>query len=193
MLLFVRLVLFSCNDLFWCTSAGGFDSYKDTFPDEVHVPELVVDPSPILSLNLDDPISATIVSPSPHYSQDQNHPQSHIKRILSIKPSMILPCLYIGSRRDACDKELLKSLGITNIINATDDCPCHFDDDSSFEYLRIPVKVCKTQFKYTLSLNLSYLGHMEPGSSLLFSTGFWFHQQVQKVIWLSVFLNNILT
>eukprot|EP00039_Didymoeca_costata_P013589 m.209551 g.209551 ORF g.209551 m.209551 type:complete len:399 (+) comp15816_c0_seq33:651-1847(+) len=119
---------------------GGFDSYKDTFPDEVHVPELVVDPSPILSLNLDDPISATIVSPSPHYSQDQNHPQSHIKRILSIKPSMILPCLYIGSRRDACDKELLKSLGITNIINATDDCPCHFDDDSSFEYLRIPVK-----------------------------------------------------
>ena len=45
---------------------------------------------------------------------------------------------FIGSRRDAANKELLLSLGMTHILNATKDCPFHHEDH--FEYNRIPVE-----------------------------------------------------
>lgn len=122
---------------------GGFKHFKEQFPSLVHVPEVVVNPCPFLSLNLDEPLSAAIVSPSPGPLTEDTRNQimgsgRHAMRILSITASKILPHLFIGSRKDAHDKELMQSCGITDILNATDNCPCCFEED--FTYLRISVQ-----------------------------------------------------
>lgn len=51
--------------------------------------------------------------------------------------SKITENLYLGSVKDAQDKEMLLNLGITHIINVTNETLCHHAKD--FEYLRIPV------------------------------------------------------
>jgi predicted protein tyrosine phosphatase len=96
----------------------------------------------LASLNFDEPLSATIVTaggPAGGISGlDSPAPGSHAKRILNILPSEILGHVFIGSRRDAANKDLLSNLGITHVLNVTHDCPCHHE--STFIYHRIPVK-----------------------------------------------------
>ena len=117
---------------------GGFETFKADFEDKVFVPEILASPG-IGSLNLDEPLSATIMTPgcadSPAAAGREG---GNARRILNIPPSEIMPYLYIGSRRDAANTELLQSLGITHILNATHDCPCF--DEAAFKYHRIPVK-----------------------------------------------------
>ena len=126
-----------------CYLLGGFKEFKEQCPGLVHVPEVVVNPCPFLTLNLEEPLSAAIVSPSPGPLTEDTRNQimgsgRHALRILSIQASEILPHLFIGSRKDAHDKELMQSFGITHILNATDNCPCVFED--AFTYIRIAVQ-----------------------------------------------------
>ena len=83
--------------------------------------------------------------PSPFASTDN---QTH--KILNIVASEILPHLMIGSRRDAANRDTLRTNGVTHILNSTPDCPCHFD--SELEYLRISVKVRYTERPFSSSL-----------------------------------------
>jgi len=118
---------------------GGFDTFKSDFEAKVFVPEIVASPGLGGLLTLDEPLSATIVTPG--YADSPaaaGWVGGQARRILNIPPSEILPFLYIGSRRDAANTKLLQSLGITHILNATHDCPCF--DEASFKYHRIPVK-----------------------------------------------------
>lgn len=184
---------------------GGFQGFKQEYPEHINEPEVVVDTAPRAPASFTTaPLTGPIVSPSPskqriekrrsdsfgpisssgsgcgssstlhptqkgnnvnrggHEKQDggdtsatvgighdPNYSLMHARassshaqaqRILNMPPSEVLPYLYIGSRRDACDKNVLASCGVTCIVNATDDCPCQFQEDDSFSYLRIPVK-----------------------------------------------------
>lgn len=135
-----------------CFLSGGFDTFKDALEDWVFVPDVVYNPAaPFPSLdNLNQPLTAAIASagimlspgmptvPSPFASTDN---QTH--KILNIVASEILPHLMIGSRRDAANRDTLRTNGVTHILNSTPDCPCHFD--SELEYLRISVKDCWNQ------------------------------------------------
>jgi protein-tyrosine phosphatase len=66
--------------------------------------------------------------------------ESPCYKVQSLVASEVTDELFIGSRKDACNKELLKKLGISAIVNATKDCPHHFEDDGEFSYFRVPVK-----------------------------------------------------
>lgn len=118
---------------------GGFETFKTDFEEKVFVPEILASPG-IGSLYLDEPLSATIVTPGGYADSPAaaGREGGNARRILNIPPSEIMPFLYIGSRRDAANTELLQSLGITHILNATHDCPCF--DEAAFKYHRIPVK-----------------------------------------------------
>eukprot|EP00041_Stephanoeca_diplocostata_P011416 m.188847 g.188847 ORF g.188847 m.188847 type:complete len:390 (-) comp18528_c0_seq43:2967-4136(-) len=129
---------------------GGFNAFKEKFPNLLRIPDVVVNPTiPVFPSmhNLEEPLSATMLSgasPTPFWGGDSRESESaRRKKILSITPSEILPHLIIGSKRDAGDKALLDRLGIKYIVNATPDCPCHFQDELS--YLRLAVKDCWNQ------------------------------------------------
>ena len=62
-------------------------------------------------------------------------------KITNLEPTQILPCLYIGAKKDALNIEKLKSLGIKSVVNVTKDCPNAFEDQ--INYLQIPVDVCQ--------------------------------------------------
>jgi len=51
--------------------------------------------------------------------------------------SEILPFLYIGNERDAANRETLKELGITHVLNATSHLALHFENDGII-YKRLP-------------------------------------------------------
>ena len=61
-------------------------------------------------------------------------------KIINLEPTEIIPHLYIGARKDALNRDLLASLGVTCIVNVTKDCPNAFPD--TIEYLQIPIDVC---------------------------------------------------
>lgn len=50
--------------------------------------------------------------------------------------SEILPHVLIGNQRDAADREKLRELGVTHIINVTSQLPLHFEND--IVYKRLP-------------------------------------------------------
>jgi dual specificity MAP kinase phosphatase len=58
-------------------------------------------------------------------------------------PVEILPYLYLGSEYHASCKPMLKSLGITALLNVSHTCPNHFVD--SFIYKAIPVEDSKSE------------------------------------------------
>lgn len=43
--------------------------------------------------------------------------ESRARSILTIPPSLILPYIMIGSRKDAEDQTLVRGLGITHVLN----------------------------------------------------------------------------
>ena len=53
------------------------------------------------------------------------------------QPVEILPYLYLGSENHASQKEVLKQLGISAIMNVSRTIPCYFED--TFTYKTIPV------------------------------------------------------
>lgn len=59
-------------------------------------------------------------------------------RVPTCPPTEILPHLFIGTAKDSSNYELLKTLGITAILNVSSSCPSYFED--SFDYKRIPVE-----------------------------------------------------
>lgn len=60
---------------------------------------------------------------------------------IDVRISRVLDFLYLGSRRDAADKAMLRSLNIGYILNTTVDVPIYFPD--SFHYEQIPIQVCQ--------------------------------------------------
>jgi protein-tyrosine phosphatase len=55
----------------------------------------------------------------------------------SIHPSQIFPWLYLGSYRNACDKEELKNLNITYILNCAVECYNHFPKEINYCHLKL--------------------------------------------------------
>ena len=55
----------------------------------------------------------------------------------SIHPSQIFPWLYLGSYRNACDKEELKQLNITYILNCAIECYNHFPKEINYCHLKL--------------------------------------------------------
>lgn len=61
----------------------------------------------------------------------------------TIYPSEIFEdCLYLGNCKHAKDERILQSLGITHILNVSDNVPNHFEDDTHFkiEYSNIEIE-----------------------------------------------------
>uniref|UniRef100_A0A0V0J378 protein-tyrosine-phosphatase n=2 Tax=Schistocephalus solidus TaxID=70667 RepID=A0A0V0J378_SCHSO len=67
---------------------------------------------------------------------------------LQTEVSRILPYLYLGNYQDAANLQLLKKLGVTHILNVTQDLPMAFEDMNSFQYLRLPALDCTEQNIY---------------------------------------------
>jgi dual specificity MAP kinase phosphatase len=51
--------------------------------------------------------------------------------------SEILPFLYLGNERDAADRDRLKELGITHILNVTSHLPLFFEGEDDLTYCRL--------------------------------------------------------
>ena len=45
--------------------------------------------------------------------------------------------MLTGNERDASNRERLRELGITHILNVTSHIPCHFEDDDNICYKRL--------------------------------------------------------
>lgn len=100
---------------------SAFADFAATYPELIEVEDAMVAPLAIPSmvpceLRLDSPAKV---------------------KITNLEPTQILPCLYIGAKKDALNIEKLKSLGIKSVVNVTKDCPNAFEDQ--INYLQIPV------------------------------------------------------
>jgi len=118
---------------------GGFEAVESTIPELVNVP-VFEGTVPFPSLQVFD---RSLMDPNGHLPPIMTPvecQQSPSYNVQSLVASEVTPQLFIGSRKDASNKELLRSLGINTIVNATKDCPHHFETDSSFNYFRVPVK-----------------------------------------------------
>ena len=51
----------------------------------------------------------------------------------------MLPGLFLGNRQVAEDMEILDKHDIHYVVNVTADIPNHFENDSHFRYLQIPI------------------------------------------------------
>eukprot|EP00037_Helgoeca_nana_P024890 m.267078 g.267078 ORF g.267078 m.267078 type:complete len:359 (-) comp26778_c0_seq1:9284-10360(-) len=123
--------------------SGGSGAFMDTFPDGIVSPDVVVHggiPSFPMVGAPDEPLSARLWSPATPSSASES---GRATRILNIAPSVIEAYLIIGSKRDAADRDVLHSYGVTHVLNATPDCPCHFHDE--LLYLRLSIKDCWNQ------------------------------------------------
>ncbi|KAL7059121.1 hypothetical protein AAHC03_013074 [Spirometra sp. Aus1] len=69
---------------------------------------------------------------------------------LQTEVSRVLPYLYLGNYQDATNLPLLKKLGVTHILNVTQDLPLAFEKTHSFQYLRLPALDCAEQNIYPL-------------------------------------------
>eukprot|EP00035_Acanthoeca_spectabilis_P014713 m.285326 g.285326 ORF g.285326 m.285326 type:complete len:362 (-) comp16204_c1_seq1:12443-13528(-) len=124
---------------------GGAVAFEAEYSHGMVVPEVVVNAGvpafPFLG-SLDEPLSAALLSasPSPFGSDSES---GRARKILNIAPSVIETYLIIGSKRDVADRDVLRDFGVTHVLNATPDCPCHFHDELS--YLRLAIKDCWNQ------------------------------------------------
>lgn len=60
-----------------------------------------------------------------------------VHELTESEPVEILPYLYLGSEHHASQKEVLRHLGITAVMNVSRTIPCYFED--TFTYKTIPV------------------------------------------------------
>jgi len=75
--------------------------------------------------------------------------------------SEILPHLFIGNQRDAANKERLKELGVTHVVNVTAHLPLHFEDNG-INYLRLPASDSGSQnLKQYFSHAISFIESAE--------------------------------
>eukprot|EP00040_Diaphanoeca_grandis_P041763 m.263454 g.263454 ORF g.263454 m.263454 type:complete len:362 (+) comp50535_c0_seq1:310-1395(+) len=121
-----------------CYVDGGFEAVERAFPEMINVPEFE-GTVPFPSLQIFD---RSLIDPNGHLPpmtpfECQDSPSYKVQSLVA---SQVTDHVFIGSRKDACNKELLNRLGINAIVNATKDCPHHFEDDNSFNYFRVPVK-----------------------------------------------------
>jgi rhodanese-related sulfurtransferase len=91
--------------------------------------------------------------------------------------SEVLPGLYLGSSHDAEDLNILRQCQIQTVVNISTSIPCHFENEKSFEYLRLPchdspnqniLQYFETTFEYIhqkLSTNKNILVHCQGGVS----------------------------
>eukprot|EP00038_Savillea_parva_P005935 m.160750 g.160750 ORF g.160750 m.160750 type:complete len:368 (+) comp11988_c0_seq1:195-1298(+) len=126
---------------------GGFTRFQAEVPDGIMVPDVVVNQSvpafPMMG-SFDEPLSAALMSTSPSpFGGGFESESVRARKILNIAPSVIEPYLIIGSKRDAADRDVLRSFKVTHVLNATPDCPCHFHEDLT--YLRLSIKDCWNQ------------------------------------------------
>jgi hypothetical protein len=49
----------------------------------------------------------------------------------------ILPDLFLGDRGDACDRDRLRTRGVTHIVNCSKELPCHFEGEFRYLWLRL--------------------------------------------------------
>lgn len=110
------------SSLFDCLT-GSYAEFASQFPALVEVEETVA-PTP----SQPSPLAPSAPLPSP----------AKVK-ITNLEPTLILPGLYIGAKKDATNAETLAALNIACIVNVTKDCPNAFP--STIEYLQIPVDV----------------------------------------------------
>lgn len=73
------------------------------------------------------------------------------------EPAELLPYLYLGNECHASSKNLLLNLGITAVLNVSQSCPNHFENE--FYYKRIPINDSKCD-DITIRINeaLNFIG-----------------------------------
>ncbi|XP_046912237.2 dual specificity protein phosphatase 2 [Dermatophagoides farinae] len=76
------------------------------------------------------------------------------------EPAELLPYLYLGNECHASSKNLLLNLGITAVLNVSQSCPNHFEDE--FFYKRIPISDSKCD-DITIRINeaLNFIDEMK--------------------------------
>lgn len=52
--------------------------------------------------------------------------------------NQVIEYLYIGDKRTARDREMLKGLGVTHVLNATSEVRNYFEKEPGFSYLNLP-------------------------------------------------------
>lgn len=74
------------------------------------------------------------------------------------EPAELLPYLFLGNECHASSKNLLLNLGITAVLNVSQSCPNHFEND--FYYKRIPISDSKCD-DITILINeaLNFIGN----------------------------------
>lgn len=55
------------------------------------------------------------------------------------RPVEIVPGLFLGNSTNAADRQLLRRLNISYVLNVTPDLPNVFEDDTDFHYLQLPI------------------------------------------------------
>ncbi|KAL3311247.1 Dual specificity protein phosphatase 16 [Cichlidogyrus casuarinus] len=81
-------------------------------------------------------IPPVVLQPNTVVDGDQSKCHSGTSDVYSAVISQVLPHLFLGNARDAQDKDLLKKLHITHILNVTDSLPNAWENN--FEYMRLP-------------------------------------------------------
>ncbi len=77
------------------------------------------------------------ISSSNNDQHDEPSPSPTID-IDSYQMSEVLPGLYLGNAHDAKDMNLLKQNQIQSIINISKTIPCHYENETLFDYLQLP-------------------------------------------------------
>ncbi|KAK6174230.1 hypothetical protein SNE40_017549 [Patella caerulea] len=96
---------------------GGYQKFQECYP-QLCIAQQILLPSFLLSL------PTPVVLPSP-------------RREARNEPAEIFPHVYLGDSGHASQKELLKRIGFTAILNVSSNCVNHFPTD--FEYMTIRV------------------------------------------------------
>ncbi|XP_023226280.1 dual specificity protein phosphatase 1-like [Centruroides sculpturatus] len=104
---------------------GGYQQFSQSYPHLCTKPLTPIPSNGMISPSmLTNALNGRLSAPCPNQDQEE--------------PVEILPYLYLGSEYHASCKETLQRLGITSLLNVSQNCPNRFED--SFIYKSIPVE-----------------------------------------------------
>lgn len=126
---------------------GGFSRFKDIYSclcESHHATS-----KPTLTLQLPTPQDSSRSKSDSHLRNDYESDLADImspsarhrraRMLLQAPPSLILPNLFLGAKKDAEDRDLLERLGVNAVLNVTPDCPNYHHGVPGFRYKQLPI------------------------------------------------------
>lgn len=71
--------------------------------------------------------------------QEENKLWAKMTSLIQTEPTLVCPGLYLGNAMQAADWPLLESLRVRCIVNVTQEIGDYFKDNSTIQYIRIPL------------------------------------------------------